>query len=169
MTQVYNLDLETMLFTLSRRQLSGNLTADISKGRGKKELIHIEITVESGKVLSCLLQSNQIQLRDERALESIAQLGMIPWSFSVSPRQSIGEQARPVLALKVATQAGTPVRLVNLQSENLAKLPRTHFQVYAYVDGRRTVEEIAHLLRTTPQQIEDVLFELQAWRVVQYR
>jgi len=87
MSQVYNLDLETMLSTLSRRQLSRTLRADVPRGRVGKEITHIEISVVSGKVVSCSLQNGHASLSGENALQIIAQVEVIPWIFVVSPKQ----------------------------------------------------------------------------------
>ena len=167
MPQVYNLDLETMLSTLSRRQLSGSLVADVPKGRVGKEPAHIEISVDSGKMISCLLRSGRMYETGENALQIIARLDIIPWSFTASLSQSSVTSALSLLPTKLVSQARIPQRSTTLQSTELAKLPRTHFQVYAYIDGKRTVEEIAHLLRATNEQIEHVLFELRMWKIVQ--
>ncbi len=176
MSQVYNLDLETMLSTLSRRQLSGNLIADVPRGRVGKEPAHIKILVDGGKVVSCSLQSGQIYLTGESALQTIAQLDVIPWLFTTSPKQLV-TPSTPTLVPPVqqlvpigeVSQTPIPKRLGTLQQADLARLPRTHFQVYAYIDGKRTVAEIAQQLRATPRQIERVLFDLQTWKTVQYK
>ncbi len=167
MPQVYNLDLETMLFTLSRRQLSGSLVADVPKGRVGKELTHIELSVDSGKVVYCSLKSGQTYVTGENALQIIARLDVIPWSFTSSLRQSAVTLAQPLLPPGPIFQTHIPKRSKTLQSSELAQLPRTHFQVYAYIDGKRTVEELARLLRTTNEQIERILFDLRMWKVVQ--
>ena len=170
MPQVYNLDLETMLSTLSRRQLSGSLIADVPRGRVGREPAHIEISVDSGKVVSCSLQSGQIYVTGENVLQILARLDIIPWIFAVSsPKQSSVPSSQALVPLREVPQIPIPRRLGTLQQVELARLPRTHFQVYAYIDGKRTIEEIAQQLRTTPEQIERVLFDLQTWKIVQYK
>ena len=170
MPQVYNLDLETMLATLSRRQLSGNLVADIARGKVGREPAHLEISVDSGKIVSCLLQSGQTYVTGENVLQLLARLEIIPWVFvASSPQQSVGPATKSLVPPGEVSQPRVPRRLATLQQGELARLPRTHFQVYAYLDGRKTIEEIAQLLRTTPEQIERVLLDLQTWKIVQYR
>ena len=163
MPQVYNLDLETMLSTLSRRQLSGILVTDLPRGSVGREPAHIEISVDIGKVVSCSLQSGQTYITGENVLQLLARLEIIPWVFAAA------SPAQPSGAIERLPQSHIPRRLGTLQQTDIARLPRTHFQVYAYIDGRRTVEEIAQQLMATPEQIERVLFDLQAWKVVQYR
>ena len=167
MPQVYNLDLETMLSTLARRQLSGNLVADVPKGRVGRESAHIEINVDSGKLISCSLRSGQAIITGENALQIIARLDVIPWSFTSAPSQLTVATTQSLSPTGLVPLARIPKRSITLQSADLAKLPRTHFQVYAYIDGKRTVEELAHLLRTTNGQIERVLADLRAWKIVQ--
>ncbi len=176
MSQVYNLDLETMLSTLSRRQLSGHLVADVPRARVGRESAHIEIHVDGGKVISCSLQSGQTYLTGENALQIIARLDVIPWLFTASPKQALPQSTsspvpsgRQLVPIGEVSQTYIPKRFGTLQQTDLARLPRTHFQVYAYIDGKRTVEEIAQQLRATPGQIERVIFDLQAWKIVQYK
>lgn len=167
MSQVYNLDLETMLSTLSRRQLSGSLVANIPRGKVGRESAYIEITVDSGKILFCSLLSGQTNFTGESAIQIIVGLGVIPWSFTATTKQSSSTTLQTTQPMFPAVPRPVPRRLVVLQPADLARLPRSHFHTYAYIDGRRTVEEIAHLLRVTPKQIEDILFDLQKWQVIQ--
>lgn len=169
MPQVYNLDLETMLSTLSRRQLSGSLVADVPRGKVGREPGHVEISVDNGKAVFCTLQSGQTYVTGEKALQILAQLDIIPWVFTVSPKQALLPLAQSAIPQGGVSQVRIPKRSGTLQQTELARLPRTHFQVYAYIDGKRTVEEIAQQLRATPEQIERVLFDLQTWKIVQYR
>ncbi len=167
MPQVYNLDLETMLSTLARRQLSGNLVADVPKGKVGRESAHIEINVDSGKLISCSLKSGQTIITGENALQTIARLDVIPWSFTSAPSQLTVATTQSLSPTGLVPLARIPRRSITLQPTDLAKLPRTHFQVYAYIDGKKTIEELAHLLRTTNEQIERVLADLRAWKIVQ--
>ncbi len=167
MPQVYNLDLEMMLSTLARRQLSGSLTADIPRGRVGRDVAHIEIIVDNGKIISCLLQSEQNRFVGASAIQMIVQLGVVPWTFAVATKQPSMEITQPSVPAIFVPQARIPRRLVVLQAAELAQLPRTHFHVYAYIDGQRTVEEIARLLRVGPKRIESILFDLQRWQVIQ--
>ncbi len=167
MPQVYNLDLETMLSTLSRRQLSGSLVADVPKGKVGREPAHIEINVDSGKIVFCSLQSGKTHLTGESMLQIIAQLEVIPWIFTAIPKHMSASPVQSLVPLGVVSQTSIPRRLGTLQPTDLARLPRAHFQVYAYIDGKKTVIEIAQLLRTTPEQIERILFDLRTWNIVE--
>ncbi len=183
MSQLYNLDLETMLSTLFRRQLSGSLVADVARGRVGRESAHIEIRVDSGKVVFCSLQSGRMYLTGDNALQVIAQIEMVPWIFTAVARPKEQQRLLPaqqlvpieeapqqqLVPVEKVPQFRAPKRLGTLQQTDLARLPRSHFQVYAYIDGRRTVEEIAQQLRATTEQIERILVDLQTWGVVQYK
>jgi hypothetical protein len=163
---VYNLDLETMLATLLRRQQSGILSARLPSGKVGKGPGHIEIVLNRGKVVTCQLTAGQLDLRGRDALQVIAGLGVLPWAFVASPPQSSLARTQPLPAVQLTFEERVPRRLVTLQGSQLAKLPRPHFQVYAHVDGKRTLGEIANLLRLTPEQIENILGDLQAWQLV---
>lgn len=176
MPQVYNLDLETMLSTLSRRQLSGSLVAEVPRGRVGREPTYIDISVDSGKVISCSLRSGRTYITGANALQVIAQLEVIPWLFTTSSTQETAQtpqapqpvpSGQQLIPMGGISRIRIPRRLGTLQQTDLARLPRSHFQVYAYIDGRRTVEEIAQQLRATTGQVERVLVDLQMWRVVQ--
>lgn len=163
MHETYQLDLDTMLSTLARRQLSGTLMADVLRGRLRKETWHIEMTLQRGEVATCWLSQRQTRITDEEALQMIRQLGVIPWTFITaitSPSMS-GIQNQTV-----GRTGAVPSQLVSLPASELTRLPRPHFQVYAYVDGRRNIASIAQLLRATPAQIETVLRDLQTWKLI---
>lgn len=115
------------------------------------------------------MQNGHASLSGENALQIIAQVEVIPWIFVVSPKQSLALSVQPFAPTGEVLQTCIPKRFGTLQQTELARLPRPYFQVYAYVDGKKTVEEIAQLLRTTPEHVERILSDLQAWRIVQYR
>ncbi|WP_136625167.1 hypothetical protein [Dictyobacter kobayashii] len=86
----------------------------------------------------------------------------VPWSpYSGSGIQQQFSPARPV-----NNPTWIPGKVDILSSTDLSRLPRPHFQVYANVDGKRSVAEIAYLLRTTPDRIENILRDLVSWGLV---
>jgi hypothetical protein len=167
MHQTYLLDLDTMLSTLSRYQLSGLLYASIARGRMRKEQWQIEMTLYRGKVATCLLLINQARVTGEEALQAIQPLGAIPWKFVINITS-------PALSsVRTGTQSHQepgliPKQTVSLPATEISRLPRSHFLVYASVNGKRTVENIAQLLKATPEQVEQVLQELQSWGLVRF-
>lgn len=181
MRQVYNLNLEAVLSVLLRRQLSGTLTAMLPKGKVLKEPSHIEMLIDRGKLQSCELRSDQRTLRGEEALRVIAQLGLIPWIFEPARANtsrllphSGPLTTHPLMATDMQRYAPLqnpfhtriPRKVGQLSPADLARLPRPYFQVYANIDGRHTLAEIAALLRTTPERIEGIVRDLQTWQLI---
>ncbi|GCE13851.1 hypothetical protein [Tengunoibacter tsumagoiensis] len=182
MRQAYNLNLEAVLSVLLRHQLSGTLSASLPKSKVLKEASQVEILIDRGKLQFCELKSDQRTLYGEDALKLIAQMGIIPWTFDQAPLSgSRSPQSSGLLPIPKFTTSGahqqyspapvpfharTPSKLVVLASADLSRLPRPHFLVYANVDGKRSLAEIAHLLRTTPDKLEDIVRDLQGWNLI---
>jgi hypothetical protein len=167
--QTYNLDLEMMLTTLARRQLSGRLFADIVKGKKAKEGSHVEIVIDRGKIISCRLSIGSIIMNGEQALQMIRRQGTIPWTFLLASTQSSNASVMPGSSRQLSRVIAyyVPRRLVLLSSSELARLPRFYFQVYANIDGKKTSVEIARVLRVTSEQVERVCLDLQSWQLIQ--
>jgi len=47
-------------------------------------------------------------------------------------------------------------------------LPPAYKRVFALADGTKTVEHIARLLAKSPQEVQQILYELQAARLIQW-
>lgn len=157
--EVYSLDLEAMLSTLARRRLSGSLISDLPRGRGRKEPIHIEITIDQGKIISCLFLRGRAQLvNNNEALSAIAQLGTLPWTFEAFQVRGASNAPPPTIWI--------PKRIGEHSAADFYKLSHLHFLVFACIDGRKGIEEIATLLHANPEQVRTILLELEKLRFV---
>ena len=181
MRQAYNLNLEAVLSVLLRRQLSGTLSASLPKNKILKGSSQIEMLIDRGKLQACELRTEQEMLTGEESLRIIAQLGIIPWIFEPTqldgPRLSQTSGQLPALhlgssgvhqfsPLQEPMHTRVPRKIALLSTADLSRLPKSHFYVYARVDGKHTLAEIAQLLRTTPDRIESIIYDLQAWRLI---
>ena len=165
MEQEYYLDLEAVLSIFAGRHLSGKLVADIPKGKLGKDVGYIEVVLEQGKVVSCLFAHGGTPLSGQDALNIIAGLGSISWTFSGTSMRPLPvsreQEDEVVLSQNTVIQKRTPRRTSVLTPPVLARLSRQHFRTYAYVDGQRPVEDIARLMRGTPEQVMRLLQDLE--------
>ena len=156
--EVYSLDLETMLATLARRRLSGTLVSDLPRGRGRKEPVHIEITLDQGKISSCLLLRGHARLVNNDALLAVTQLGTLPWTFEASLVRSVSNTS--------LSAAWIPKRVAEHPVTDFYQLSYHHFLVFSSIDGKKSVEEIANSLGANPEQVKPLLLELEKLRFV---
>ena len=156
--EVFNLDFETMLSTLTRRRLSGTLVSDIPRGRGRKEPMHIEIIIDQGKISSCLLLQSRTRLVDNEVLATVALLGTLPWTFEATQAQVVSNAPRQGVWI--------PKRIADHPVTDFYQLSYLHFLVFSSIDGRKSVEEIANSLHTHLEQVKQTLLELEKLRFV---
>ncbi|HLG76367.1 MAG TPA: hypothetical protein VKX46_08125, partial [Ktedonobacteraceae bacterium] len=62
-----------------------------------------------------------------------------------------------------------PLRTIAaLTPAQMQMLPPAYKRVFALADGTKTVEHIARLLAKSPQEVQQILYELQAARLIQW-
>jgi hypothetical protein len=178
---VYTKDIAFLLRLLGSSKQSGVLLVeapgpDTSPWLGQFQL-------DKGRVLSCLVidkTSGRVGLRDEEALQWLATRGKLEWRLqeeetlppAPTPRLlPTGEDtqreethaAKPPLAPPKNLLGAIPQRAMAETVASTSLLTsREHRQVYALVDGQRTIEEIAYLLHRPAEFIISILQELQA-------
>ena len=156
--EVYSLDLETMLSTLARRRISGTLVSDLPRSRGRKESVHVEITLDQGKMSSCVMLRGRVRLIDNDALLAVVQLGTLPWRLEASQALPVLNPSLPVVWI--------PKRLAEHPVTDFYQLSYTHYLVFSDIDGKKSVEEIAKSLRANLEQVKQILLELEKLRFV---
>ncbi len=182
---MYTKDITFLLRLLGSSKQSGVLRVE-APGPGESPWLG-QFQLEKGRVLSCVVMnkaSGLIGLRDEEALQWLTTRGKLEWWLqeegeplppSPSPRAlPAGEDTRREHASAPAPAPAPLLPPKNLlgaipqraMSEAMAPAPaftsREHRQVYALVDGQRTIEEIARLLHRPSEFIISILQELQA-------
>ena len=161
---MYTKDFASLLELLSVSGQSGTLIVEQEANEGipwQAQLILVE-----GNVTTCLLRSEvdgRILLRDAEAMRWLSTRGKLYWHLEGSsqdpsaplPQAVPGPSTDPAL-LSQPTQWSTFVPHRTRRGEQVATpraWPRDHRLVFALVDGRRTIAEIAALLHKPPEQV----------------
>lgn len=161
---MYNLDFDTMKQVMQEHRKTGHLFAEVPSGiAGMQGPCHIEITLESGRVVSCFIVGrNGQRLTEKDSVRQIARLGRLKWTFThqediIAPSQSTG-------ALEKISFY--PRRLVHLEQSQMQSWSRTHRMVFALADGTRGARKIAEMLSIAPELVDKALVDLQAIGVI---
>lgn len=111
------------------------------------------LSFAAGSVTTCVVQSRtdgRLLLSESEALRWLASLGPLSWTLVALPSQ---------------TSLQVPRRSTRSEQEVMA-WPRKRRLVFALVDGNRSAEQIAALLRQPPQAVEEILSELRSMGVI---
>ncbi len=82
-----------------------------------------------------------------------SQQGLLPPPQRVAPVQHLNE-------VPSASSDTIPQRLVSAEQNVMRSLPRNHRRVFALVDGKRSVEKIAAMLKLSSKTVEEILSDL---------
>ena len=74
--------------------------------------------------------------------------------------------AQPAGLLQRARQNTPPQRIVQAEQSVISTWPRKHRQVFALVDGKRSLGQIADILKLSPAVVEGVVNDLQSLGVI---
>lgn len=116
---------------------------------GAGETWRAHLSLVAGSVTTCVVQSRtggRTLLSESEALHWLASLGPLSWTRVALPSQ---------------TRLQIPRRSARTEREVMA-WPRKRRCVFALVDGSRSAEQIATLLRLPPNAVEEILNELRA-------
>ena len=111
-----------------------------------------------------------------------AQVGLLPPARPVAPPQRIWQPAdlppparygspphhiaQSAGLLPPASLVTPPQRIVQAEQGVISSWPRKHRQVFALVDGKRSVGQIAALLKLPPTVVEEIVNDLQLLGVI---
>jgi hypothetical protein len=145
-----------------------------------------QFQLENGLVLSCLVcakTDGQILLVNDEAIRWLTAQGRLEWQIEEltsqanqfllpPPQYPARTREQPdttpaIPALPVASwekqYKGVPIRAIQGNNAPLSAFSsREERQVYALIDGRRSVEEVIRLLHKPPELVMRVLQDLQA-------
>ncbi len=180
-TQVYTKDITFLLRLLQTSKQSGLLLVECP---GQNESTwQGQFQLDKGVVLSCLVcnkSDGRVLLSNDEAVHWLISQGRLSWTLaeaeqfpgSLPPALPPHEEAKKGYQQQEDTwppsgwlkQAGDiPQRTPKGRDAPVNAFPsREHRQVFALIDGRRTVEEIVHLLHKPPDSVIRVLKELRA-------
>ncbi|RAQ95766.1 DUF4388 domain-containing protein [Thermogemmatispora tikiterensis] len=169
---MYTKDFASLLQLLSLSQQSGTLIV-LRQG----EAWQASLQLQKGRPLSCIIISlvdGRLLMSGAQAVDWLASRGELQWYLTVgeqagaaslaptttAPTGDPGQRSAPSPS---PSQGMRPSHLVPrrlLQSPPLSSWSREERLLFALIDGSRTVSEIAHLLRRSPEQIMPLLLSL---------
>ncbi len=123
-----------------------------------------QLTLSEGQVISCRVQQSadgQLLLTDGTALEWLASQGSLSWDQVGNPAKlllpaSRTPQAEPLLP------GAVPQRLAVLGPAERGAWSRKQRQIFGLIDGIRSIERIAMMLRQPLDLVQDMVRDLQA-------
>lgn len=92
-----------------------------------------------------------------------APAGLLPPARHIEPPQ---RASQPAGLLPAARQDAPPQRIVQVGQGLLRSWPRKHRQVFALVDGKRSVGQIAAMLKLPRTVVEEIVNDLQSLGVI---
>lgn len=111
-----------------------------------------------------------------------APAGLLPPARTVAPLQQVSQLAelplpthydssphritQPIGVLRPASQVKPPQRIVEAEQGVIRSWPRKHRQTFALIDGKRSVGQIAAILKLTTEVVEEIVDDLQSLGVV---
>jgi hypothetical protein len=161
----YQLDIQLLLQTLMKRRSSGVITATVAAGP-------IEMVLEQGNIISCRFAN----LSGQEALQATMQLGVVLWTFTLQSQretpssafaqnahfQSRPQKSGPFRPSETMDRpfpfSRTVIPQRTMMSVDTITMPRGVLLVYACIDGKTTVAEIA---QRSAQPIPIVMHVLQ--------
>lgn len=164
---MYSLDTETMLHILREHRQTGHLQAKIPTGKaGIQEPCRVEMVINTGAIVSCAISSTRSthHLIGEHALRVLSHAGRLNWIFtSQSAHSPLIDHAVDIVSVKTY---GVPHRLVEPQAAQLATWTFMQRKVFALIDGHKSIAQIAQMLSTSVQAVEQTCSELLAIHMI---
>lgn len=179
---MYTKDLTFLLRLLHTSKQSGILLVEpLEQGRANGLDWQGQFQLENGVVTSCLVRNKadgQVLRLNEEALHWLTLQGKLEWQMEEHtpsagallpslPPPKEEPQDEAIEDLQTPLAWGKQLREIPQRTFNGMNVPvnalasRDHRQVFALVDGRRSIEEIVRLLHKPPDVVVRVLQELQ--------
>src|SRR5258708_37778697 len=123
-----------------------------------------QLTLSKGQVISCRVQHSadgQLLLTDGTALQWLASRGSLSWD-------QVGKSGKVVAAASRTPQAepllpgAIPQRLAVSGPAERGAWSRKQRQIFGLIDGTRSIERIAMMLRQPLDLVQDMVRDLQA-------
>jgi hypothetical protein len=169
---MYTKDFASLLHLLSLSQQSGTLIV-LRQG----EAWQASLQLQKGRPLSCIIISlvdGRLLMSGAQAVDWLASRGELQWYLTAgeqtgaagltptttAPTAGPGQRSAPPSSPSQGMRPSYLVPRRLLQSPPLSSWSREERLLFALIDGSRTVSEIAHLLRRSPEQIMPLLLSL---------
>jgi hypothetical protein len=163
---MYTSDLTSLLGMLKETRANGVIS---SEGTGPGELWQAQLTLFEGQVTTCHVQTSvhgQSLFTDGAAIRWLASLGNLTWKPVASTPQQASLSVLHDSQAVLFQASEVPRRLAQVEQGAIHSWSRKQRQVFALVDGRRSAERIAVILRQPLNVVEDILHDLQSRGVI---
>ena len=170
-------DFGSLLWILDMSRQNGVVHVELPKAQRTEEgepwLARLYLV--EGHVVECHVHSQvdgRKLLSDGEAMHWLARWGQrqLAWSLEVfTPRQTTPHPVlhpAPAGLLPPASQVKPPQRIVEAEQGVIRSWPRKHRQIFALVDGTRSVGQIAAMLKAPPAIVEEIVNDLQSLGVI---
>ena len=177
----YKIDLKTLLLMLEELFQSGILSTTFVRGRSsRKDKYLATLEIANGKVMSCVIvdSKGQIFLSGGGALDMLQGLDACLWRFDVQHGQPFVKSSSPNAGIAQFSPVQPSLNPANTQSSfpipkqafsgNSQSMDRYHRRVFALVDGRRSVEKIAHISALDVYTVLALLHDLEMMGLISY-
>ena len=157
---MYNLDFDTIKQVMKEHRKTGKLSSETPMGIADiPGPCSIEVILKDGVAVSYFITgSDGHRLAVKEPAQHLARLGHLQWTFTAQDES----RARTSISAAPSAVSSFPQRTVSLNPGQMRSWTRLHRMVYALADGTKSVERIAAMLSTTPDQVEKALIDLQA-------
>ena len=123
-----------------------------------------QLTLSEGQVIFCQVQHSvdgQLLLTDSTALQWLASQGNLSWDQVGNPAELLLPASR-ALQVEPLLPGAVPQRQAVLGSAERGAWSRKHRQIFGLIDGTRSIERIAMMLRQPLDLVQDMVRDLQA-------
>ena len=138
--------------------------AIITRGAETGEPWQAQLTLSEGQVISCQVQHSadgQLLLTNGTALQWLASQGSLSWDQVGNPAKLLLPASRTPQAEPLPPGA-VPQRLTVLGPAERGAWSRKQRQIFGLIDGTRSIERIAMMLRQPLNVVQDMVRDLQA-------
>jgi hypothetical protein len=167
----YHLPVQAVVETMKASPEMVMLQSHLSSLPGISKECFAQLILGQGGISSCVITATTtgaVLFQQQEALSALAHCGDLNWSVVPAPSLHATnvtipqKDTRPHRGASGQQQRPLPFRRNTLTPEILASLSHAQRRVLVLVDGKRSIEEIAHLLSKTPQEVHQLLVPLQS-------
>lgn len=181
---MYSVDYATLQSILQQFGYTGVFRAKVGASRYQKEAGFVELHVTAGVVQACFFISGQKQIyKWEEWEQKLARLGVLDWEQAslhfvdpLPPPPNRSPASAPFsppppsqLPPPRQATANIPYQVALLSPAQLLSLPMPYRRVYALIDGRRRIIDIAAMLRRPEAEIAHIMNDLRMQNLIQFR
>ena len=166
-------DFASLLWVLKMSRQNGVVHVELPKAERTEmgEMWRAHLHLVEGHVAAChvlnLVDGRKL-LSDDEALRWLAGWGQreLAWSREAFTLHKTAPRPAPADPLPPPRHVAPPQRIVQAEQSVINSWPRKHRQIFALVDGKRSVRHIATILKLSPADVEVVVNDLQSLGVI---